>query len=143
MKRRNFVALIVMVLCAAFLSGCSFVPVINTQTNTNTTPAPSTNTSSDTKKKILIVYFTDDMEDDVSDSTQIKNALASGGMIVVYKKLEGFEAAFGDAYKAYGACDAEGSSYTFGSVLNYIASEGWSLVQAPSTEFNSYYYFQK
>lgn len=118
--------------------GCNFVPVINTQTNT--TPAPQVVEST---KKILIVYFTEDRDDEVSDTTQIRNALANGGMIVVYKKFEGYEAAFGDKFKAYGAVDAEGSSYTFGSVLNYIASEGWLLVQAPSTEYNSYYYFQK
>ena len=73
--------------------------------------------------------------------TQIDNALKNGGMIVL--NTQNLNSGFETLISLYGAADASGSYYTYGAVLNYIASWGWELVQAPTSGLSDYYYFVK
>ncbi len=90
--------------------------------------------------RVLVVQLSQDM-DDISDKTQVENALKNGGMIKV--DVEKLTNSFGYEYQYYGASDSEGTFYTLGGVLNYIASKGWTLVQPPTTGLSDMYYFVK
>lgn len=94
--------------------------------------------------RILMVSFEDLLEDaDCSDSTQVENALKSGGQIRIKDTNDGYQHAFGSEYGMYGASDASNMHYTKGAALNYIASKGWVLVQAPTTALGTTYYFNR
>ena len=94
--------------------------------------------------RILVLSLENDIsDDDVSDKTQVDNALSNGGMIRIDNTNEGYESAFGTVYKSYGASNASNYMWTWGAVMNYIASKGWKLVQSPSSGLSSYYYFEK
>lgn len=94
--------------------------------------------------KILILNISDSATD-VSDSTQVKNALNSGGQIIIQDTdSKTFEEAFSSiSWKSYGANNSKGYMFTRGALLNYIASRGWKLIQAPSTGLSAVYYFTK
>ncbi|MGD1816249.1 MAG: hypothetical protein ACPKNR_04365 [Pleomorphochaeta sp.] len=86
-----------------------------------------------------------DINDDIefSDSTQIENALSTGGMIIISLDSDWLDKNFNKYYSIYGANDSEGMFYVMGGVINYISSNGWLLVQAPSSGLNNSYYFTK
>lgn len=97
----------------------------------------------DSSRRVLLVSFVNDY-DKISDETQVKNALANGGMIQLQINGTALKKSFGnDDYKEYGASDYGGSFYIIGAALNYIASRGWALVQSPTTGLMSDYYFSK
>lgn len=74
---------------------------------------------------------------DLSDSTQINNALDDGGMIYIRLDNDWLDENFPSAYKSYGAGNEEGRFWTRGGYLNYIASRGWILSEVKG----STYYF--
>ena len=95
----------------------------------------------DSSNRVLVVYMNSDSSTDQSDSTQIRNAFNNGGMIKLDPndistdlKLE---------MEPYAASDSRGMYWVTGAVLNYIASRGWNLVQAPTTGLANCYYFTK
>ena len=101
--------------------------------------------SFDSTPKILIIDVLRDTvnEDSLSDSTQVRNALEDGGMIRIKIDNDWLDDAFGSTYSRYGASDSEGYHYTLGALLNYVASQGWTFVQAPSSGLSTSYYFEK
>ena len=101
--------------------------------------------SFDSTPKILIIDVLRDIvsEDSLSDSTQVSNALEDGGMIQIKIDNDWLEDTFGYGYAYYGASDSEGYHYTLGAVMNYVASQGWTFVQAPSSGLSTTYYFEK
>lgn len=101
--------------------------------------------SIDATPAVLILYCESDYasDDDLSDTTQIRNALADGGMISVKIDNDWLRTNFGAEYTHYGASNADGYHYTLGALLNYIASQGWTLVQAPSSGLSEYFYFTR
>ena len=101
--------------------------------------------SFDSTPKILIIDVLRDTvnEDSLSDSTQVRNALEDGGMIRIKIDNDWLDDVFGSAYSRYGASDSEGYHYTLGALLNYVASQGWTFVQAPSSGLSTSYYFEK
>lgn len=74
---------------------------------------------------------------DLSDSTQINNALNDGGMIYIRLDNDWLDENFPSAYKSYGAGNEEGRFWTRGGYLNYIASRGWILTEV---EGSTYYF---
>ncbi len=101
--------------------------------------------SFDSTPKILIIDVLRDTvsEDSLSDSTQVSNALEDGGMIQIKIDNDWLGNVFGSAYSYYGASDSDGYHYTLGAVMNYVASRGWTFVQAPSSGLSTTYYFEK
>lgn len=101
--------------------------------------------SFDSTPKILIIDVLRDTvsEDSLSDSTQVSNALENGGMIQIKIDNDWLEDTFGYGYGYYGAADSDGYHYTLGAVMNYVASCGWTFVQAPSSGLSTTYYFEK
>ena len=98
----------------------------------------------DSTHRVLIVSLENGLSySDRSDKTQVKNALEDGGMVRIRPTNDDITYSVGYDYKYYGAGDAKGSIWTIGALLNYIASRGWTLVQAPSTGLSSDYYFIK
>ena len=98
----------------------------------------------DSTHRVLIVSLEDDLSDsDRSDKTQVKNALEDGGMVRIRQTNEDIEYSVGSSYKYYGAGDSDGTFWTTGALLNYIASRGWTFVQAPSSGLTNEYYFVK
>lgn len=94
--------------------------------------------------RILLVRMENKVSySDASDSVQVNNALRNGGSIVIKDSNDGYKKAFGEEYGRYGASDSSGYYYTKGAVLNYIASRGWKLIQAPSSGLTDEYYFVK
>ncbi len=85
--------------------------------------------------KLLIVSEEQDSAADLSDSTQINNALRDGGMIRVSSSNEWMDENFPSAYKSYGAGDEEGYFWTRGGYLNYMASRGWILTEVVGTTY--------
>ena len=96
-------------------------------------------------RRILTVFIINDddetEENDVSDITQISNALQNGGGVHI--NIGNMDSDFKETISSYAAYDADGRYYVLGAVLNYIASKGWELVQGPSTGLSSIYYFIK
>ena len=97
-------------------------------------------------RRILTVFIINDDDDeteenDVSDITQISNALQNGGGVHI--NIGNMDSDFKETISSYAAYDADGRYYVLGAVLNYIASKGWELVQGPSTGLSSIYYFIK
>lgn len=101
--------------------------------------------SFDSTPKILIIDVLRDTvsEDSLSDSTQVNNALEDGGMIQIKIDNDWLEDTFGYGYGYYGAANSDGYHYTLGAVMNYVASRGWTFVQAPSSGLSTTYYFEK
>ena len=98
----------------------------------------------DSIKRVLVVTIESELSDsNRSDKTQVKNALDNGGMIRIKASNDGYEYSFGSTYKQYGAANSSNNIWTLGAVLNYIASRGWTFVQAPTTGLSEYYYFVK
>ncbi len=95
----------------------------------------------DSSNRVLVVYMNSDSSTDQSDMTQIKNAFNNGGMIKLDPNDISTELKL--QMESYGAADADGMYWVTGAVLNYIASRGWNLVQAPTTGLVSTYYFTK
>lgn len=80
-----------------------------------------------------------------SDSTQVKNALNNGGMIIL-KSLD--YTSINEAFRSlpwtsFGANNKEGYVFLEGALLNYIASQGWTLIQAPATGLGTMYFFTR
>lgn len=96
----------------------------------------------DSSHKVLVLIL-DDGSASYSDSTQFKNALADGGQIIINdSNAETMDECIGfKEWRAYGASNKENYLYLNGALLNYIASRGWNLIQAPSTGISSAYYF--
>ncbi len=91
-----------------------------------------------------LVIRIDEEATEYSDATQVKNALEKGGMIQVKISGDSLKEVLGSAkFGNYGAMGADGYYYTLGAFLNYIASRGWTFVQAPSSGLSNYYYFRK
>lgn len=98
----------------------------------------------DSSHRILIVSIESNLSDsDRSDRTQVRNALDAGGMIRIRLGNDDIEYSMGTSFKAYGADNADGKFWTMGGLLNYIASRGWTLVQAPSSGLTDAFYFTK
>ena len=94
--------------------------------------------------RILTVSFSSFSEEvERSDCIQVENALKYGGQIIVLNENDGYEYAFGREYERYGALNGSNMYYTRGAVLNYIASKGWNLVEAPTTGLSDNFYFSK
>ena len=128
-----FIAILLLVLTVGIGYLC-----FNTYRETNATE------TIDSVKRVLVVTIESDLSDsNRSSTTQVKNAFADGGMIRIKSSNDGFDYSLGSAYKQYGATDASGSFWSLGAVLNYIASRGWTFVQAPTTGLSDYYYFVK
>ncbi len=90
--------------------------------------------------QLLIVEINADLTNDqISDSTQIKNALKNGGQIRL--NMDSLDSSIDSAIGNYGASDAEGNYWVFGALMNYISNQGWELVQAPSSGLSDEYYF--
>ena len=84
---------------------------------------------------LLIVSEDISYSDDLSDSTQISNALSEGGMIRISNGTDWLDENFPSAYKSYGAGDEEGYFWTRGGYLNYIASKGLILTEVIGTTY--------
>ena len=82
-----------------------------------------------------------DSSTDQSDMTQIKNAFNNGGMIKLDPNNISTDLKW--QMESYGAADTDGMYWVTGAVLNYVASRGWTLVQAPTTGLANCYYFTK
>ena len=92
-------------------------------------------------KVALILYMVSDSNSElISDKTQVDYALKQGGSIYVLMTQEGYLNAFGGKFITYGAPDANKSVIMDGAAINYILSHGWSLIQAPSSLVNAYYF---
>ncbi len=97
--------------------------------------------SLDSSNRVLLIHIVSE-DSEFSDAVQVKNALSNGGMIQLELSSESLEKALGsEPYGAYGASDSDGYHYILGALLNYIASRGWSLIQAPTTGLANQYYF--
>ena len=97
----------------------------------------------DSTSRILILKVSDSANN-YSDSTQGKNVINKGGTIILKDfDSDSINAVFGEYWNSYGGADANGYHYLDGALLNYIASKGWNLIQAPSTGLGSTYYFTK
>ncbi len=95
----------------------------------------------DSSNRVLLVHIVSE-DSEVSDAKQVENALANGGMVQLELSAVSLEKALrGKPYGAYGASDSDGYHYILGALLNYIASRGWSLIQAPSSGLANQYYF--
>lgn len=88
-----------------------------------------------TNGKLLIVSEEIGTSDDLSDSTQIDNALSDGGQIRISNSNDWLDENFPSAYKSYGAGDEDGYFWTRGGYLNYIASRGWILTEVVGTTY--------
>ena len=88
-----------------------------------------------TNGKLLIVSEEIGTSGDLSDSTQINNALSKGGQIRISNSNDWLDENFPSAYKSYGAGDEEGYFWTRGGYLNYIASRGWILTEVIGTTY--------
>ena len=96
--------------------------------------------SMDSSNRVLVVYM-DNNSSDQSDMTQIKNAFNNGGMIKLDPNNISTDLKW--QMESYGAADSDGMYWVTGAVLNYVASRGWNLVQAPTTGLTNCYYFTK
>ena len=104
----------------------------------------NSNKGIDSTHRVLLVSMEDDISiSKASDITQVKNALSNGGTIRIKDSNDGYESAFGHDYEKYGATNSSGNYWTKGAVLNYIASRGWTLIQAPSSGLSHTFYFIK
>lgn len=98
----------------------------------------------DSTHQVLIVTLEDDLPDSKrSDKTQVKNALEDGGMVRIRSTNDGITYSVGNDYIYYGASDSDGTSWTTGALMNYIASRGWTFVQVRTSGLTSNYYFIK
>ena len=88
-----------------------------------------------TNGKLLIVSEEIGTSGDLSDSTQINNALSKGGQIRISNSNDWLDENFPSAYKSYGAGDEEGYFWTRGGYLNYVASRGWILTEVIGTTY--------
>ena len=88
-----------------------------------------------TNGKLLIVSEGIGTSGDLSDSTQINNALSKEGQIRISNSNDWLDENFPSAYKSYGAGDEEGYFWTRGGYLNYIASRGWILTEVIGTTY--------
>lgn len=97
--------------------------------------------SMDSSNRVLLVHIVSE-DSEYSDATQVKNGLSNGGMIQLELSAEALEKALGsELYRSYGASNSDGYHYILGALLNYIASRGWSLIQAPTSGLAPQYYF--
>ena len=97
--------------------------------------------SIDSSNRVLVVYMESDSSANQSDMTQIKKAFDNGGMIRL--DTNNISTDFRLQMEPYAASDTDGMYWVTGAVLNYIASRGWKLLQAPTTGMSNYYYFTK
>ena len=98
----------------------------------------------DSTHRVLIVSLEDDLPDSKrSDKTQVKNALEDGGMVRIRPNNDDITYSVGNDYIYYGAIDSDGTYWTTGALMNYIASRGWTFVQAPTSGLTDNYYFIK
>ena len=88
-----------------------------------------------TNGKLLIVSEEIGTSGDLSDSTQINNALSKEGQIRISNSNDWLDENFPSAYKSYGAGDEEGYFWTRGGYLNYIVSRGWILTEVIGTTY--------
>lgn len=96
----------------------------------------------DSTNRVLVIEIDEDLKsDEISDETQVKNALKNGGMIRL--KSSDLSKTLKLNLDKYAAANEDGTYWVFGALLNYIASEGWELVQAPSSGLSQSYYFRK
>lgn len=94
--------------------------------------------------RVLVLTVLNDSKDkdsDFSDSVQIKNALNNGGLIRVDLSEDNLFQSFDRrTIQTYAALDENGSYWPLGALLNYIASNGWTLVEAPDNVILTYYF---
>ena len=95
----------------------------------------------ESSNRVLVVYMNSDDSSDSSDMLQIKNAFSNGGMIKI--DPGNINSELKSQIEAYGAYNADSMYWVTGAILNYIASRGWKLVQAPTTGLVNCYYFVK
>ena len=99
-------------------------------------------TKGKSQRRVLSVEIDSDIgKDKLSDSTQIKNAIENGGtMRVDPSDVDPYlDKKIGD----FAALDDNEHYWVNGAILNYLASEGWELVQGPSSGLAMDYYFVK
>ena len=98
----------------------------------------------DSSHRVLIVSLENGLSDsDRSDKTQVKNALEDGGRVRIRPNNDDITYSVGNDYIYYGASESDGTSWTTGALMTYIASRGWTFVQAPTSGLTSNYYFIK
>ena len=96
----------------------------------------------DSSNRVLVVEINNDLsESEKSDNKQINEALANGGMIRI--STNNINSTLKSKIERYGATNSGGSYWVLGALLNYIASEGWTFVQGPSSGLSQNYYFIK
>ena len=89
----------------------------------------------DGEKLLIVSEVFDTPDEDLSDSTQISNALSDGGMIRIRHDNDWLDENFPSAYKSYGAGNEEGYFWLRGGYLNYIASRGWILTDVEGATY--------
>lgn len=98
--------------------------------------------SLDSSNRVLVVQIDDDLKaSELSDDEQIKNALKNGGMIRI--KISDMDSSLKQKIERYAAIGSDRNYWVIGALLNYLASEGWELTQAPTTGLTQMYYFRK
>lgn len=101
------------------------------------TPVTIVNTS---HRALAVSIDKDYDEDEASDFLQVQAGLSNGGFIKINPSTSGLNAAFGPVYSEYSAFDSDGYYYPTGTIINYIASQGWILSAAQT---NGTLYFVK
>lgn len=96
----------------------------------------------DSSNRVLVVEINEDLsKSELSDSKQINEALKNGGMIRL--KASDLESGLKDKMNRYAAPNSSSQYWVLGALLNYLASEGWELTQAPTTGLSQMYYFKR
>ena len=99
--------------------------------------------SLDSSNRVLVLELNNDLTaSNVSDERQIANALKNGGLIRL-KADEVADSSLQPKIEKYSAMDSSGMYWVLGALLNYISSEGWELIQSPTTGLSQLYYFRK
>ena len=132
-KRIDLQYIIIIALLSVIAAGILYLTISQYRQNNKSELLGSSN-------RVLVVEINNSLsEEDVSDNTQRKNALANGGMIRL--NSENLDSSFKIALEPYAAQNASGYYWVLGSSLNYISSEGWQLVQGPSSGLSNMFFF--
>lgn len=100
-------------------------------------------TNNSPRTLIVSIEDIDDSDINFSPSEQIENALENGGLIYINLDSDWLNDNFYQYYGLFGATDSEGMYFVLGGIINYISSKGWTLVQAPTSGLNNFFYFTK
>ncbi|WP_291637676.1 hypothetical protein [Clostridium sp.] len=97
------------------------------------------------QSKVLIVKIETEESDEqkYSDSVQIQSAFDKGGMIILNLDGDWLDTVLDPYYSEYGAMNSKGYFFLIGGVINFIAGQGWHLIQGPTSGLSNIYYFEK